>query len=240
MAALASASQNPPPAGDARCTSAACRSGCPGRGCVPPPSGGPPGLGLAPHGGALADHAARSQHLPAGPVVIAGVQMHDRLGGSHTHHDQGIQVAASSPSSRRLAAAATPPAGCLAPRSPWSAKPLLAAVDRAGPAGLAAAGCLGDAAVHRQVVQFQPEQPIVGVNYRTSEPVDNADDDPLVTAAAQRGRRAGVIGDPAVVAAEHQDLDELVEDDPIGDAAAVAAERMVNRAVPGLTMAGQA
>jgi hypothetical protein len=36
--------------------------------------------------------------------------------------------------------------------------------------------------------------------------------DPLVAAAAQGGGRAGVIGDAAVAAAEHQDLDELVED----------------------------
>jgi hypothetical protein len=35
-----------------------------------------------------------------------------------------------------------------------------------------------------------------------------------------------VVGDAAVAAAEHQDLDELVEDDPVGDARAVAAERM--------------
>jgi hypothetical protein len=31
-----------------------------------------------------------------------------------------------------------------------------------------------------------------------------------------------------VAAAEHQDLDELVEDDPVGDAAAVAAQRVVD------------
>jgi hypothetical protein len=35
-----------------------------------------------------------------------------------------------------------------------------------------------------------------------------------------------VVSDPAVAAAEDQNLDELVEDDPIGDAAAVTAERM--------------
>jgi hypothetical protein len=33
-----------------------------------------------------------------------------------------------------------------------------------------------------------------------------------------------VVGDAAVAAAEHQGLDELVEDDPVGDARAVAAE----------------
>jgi hypothetical protein len=37
-----------------------------------------------------------------------------------------------------------------------------------------------------------------------------------------------VVGGAAVAAAEHQDLDELVEDDPVGDAAAVAAQRCVS------------
>jgi hypothetical protein len=35
-----------------------------------------------------------------------------------------------------------------------------------------------------------------------------------------------VVGDPAVAAPEHQDLDELVEDHAVGDAGAVAAERV--------------
>jgi len=39
-----------------------------------------------------------------------------------------------------------------------------------------------------------------------------------------------VVGDAPVAAAEHQDLDELVEDDPVGDALAVAAQRVVDLA----------
>jgi hypothetical protein len=39
-----------------------------------------------------------------------------------------------------------------------------------------------------------------------------------------------VIGDAAVAAAEHQHLDELVEDDPVGDAGAVAAQRVMDLA----------
>jgi hypothetical protein len=35
-----------------------------------------------------------------------------------------------------------------------------------------------------------------------------------------------VVGDAAVAAAEDQDLDELVGDDPVGDASAVAAQRV--------------
>jgi hypothetical protein len=58
--------------------------------------------------------------------------------------------------------------------------------------------------------------------------VDHADGDPLVAAAAQRGRRAGLVGDAAITAAKDQDLDELVEDDLVGDARTVAAQRVVD------------
>jgi hypothetical protein len=66
------------------------------------------------------------------------------------------------------------------------------------------------------VLQFQPEQPVVGAKHRAPQPVGQAQADPLVTAAAQGGRRAGVVGDATVAAAEDQDLDELVEHDPVG------------------------
>jgi hypothetical protein len=80
------------------------------------------------------------------------------------------------------------------------------------------------------VLQFQPEQPLVGAKHRQPQSFGNPQGDPLIPAAAQRGRRAGGVRDPAVAAAEHQDLDELVEDDPVGDAAAVAAQRVVDLA----------
>jgi hypothetical protein len=44
--------------------------------------------------------------------------------------------------------------------------------------------------------------------------------------AAQGGRRAALVGDAAVAAAEHQHLDQLVEHDPVSDAGAVAAQGM--------------
>jgi hypothetical protein len=52
--------------------------------------------------------------------------------------------------------------------------------------------------------------------------------DPLVAAAAKRGRRADGVGDAPVAAAEDQQLDELVEHDAVGDALAVAAQRVVH------------
>jgi hypothetical protein len=58
------------------------------------------------------------------------------------------------------------------------------------------------------------------------ELLGQAQGDPLVPAAAQRGRRAGGVGDPAIAAAEHQHLDELLEADPVSDAGPVAAQEM--------------
>jgi hypothetical protein len=80
------------------------------------------------------------------------------------------------------------------------------------------------------VRKLQPEQPVVGAEHGKPQPFGKPEGDPLVTAAAQGSRRAGLVGDAAVAAAEHQDLDELVEDDPVGDAGAVAAQRVVNLA----------
>jgi hypothetical protein len=49
---------------------------------------------------------------------------------------------------------------------------------------------------------------------------------PLVAAAAQGPIRAGGVGDTLVAAAEDQDAQELVKDDPVGDAPTVAAKRV--------------
>jgi hypothetical protein len=54
----------------------------------------------------------------------------------------------------------------------------------------------------------------------------DAGGDPLVAAATQRAGRAGLVGDALVGAAEHQNLKQLVEHDPVRDARAVAAQRV--------------
>jgi hypothetical protein len=138
--------------------------------------------------GDLADHATRGQRLPAGLVVVGGVQVHHRPGGQHPDHAWGIQRG------RQQPVVAT--VGWRRHRTQRDAirvgedrtlQALLAAVDRAGPGDLPAAGRLGDAAVHRQVVQFQAEQPVVGAKHRALKPVGKAQGDPLIPAAAQRG-----------------------------------------------------
>jgi hypothetical protein len=138
------------------------------------------------------------------------------------------KVGPSSGESWVLAPAYTAPSGI--PRASVTVerlRPPLAAVHRAPPGVLAAAGGLGDTAVHGQVTQVQADHAVVGGQDQQLESGEQAELDPFVAAVADGGGRAGRIGDLAVAAAEHQGLDELVEDDPVGDAGAVAAKRVV-------------
>jgi hypothetical protein len=99
------------------------------------------------------------------------------------------KVAARSPSSRRLAGARhrrqRNPARLGGDRA---FQPLLAPVHRAWPGDLAAAGRLGDAPIHGQVLQLQAEQPVVGGQHQPAELLSHAGADPLIAAAAQGGR----------------------------------------------------
>jgi hypothetical protein len=76
------------------------------------------------------------------------------------------------------------------------------------------------------VLQLQAEQLVVGGQHGQAQLLGHAGADPLIAAAAQGGGRTGGVGDAAIPAAEHQDLDEVVEHDPVGDAGAMAAEGM--------------
>ena len=57
--------------------------------------------------------------------------------------------------------------------------------------------------------------------------------DPLVATTAHGGCRAVLVGDPLVSTTERQDLRELLEDRPVGDAGPVRAERVVRLARSG-------
>src|SRR4029450_11369212 len=76
--------------------------------------------------------------------------------------------------------------------------------------------------------QLQAEQLVIGGQHEQAQLLGDAGADPFIAAAAQGGGRAGAVSDPAVAAAEDQDLDELVEHDPVRDAGPVAAQRMVD------------
>jgi len=64
---------------------------------------------------------------------------------------------------------------------------LFAPVDRAGPGDLAAAERLGGAPIDRQVLQLQPEQPVIGAQDGQAQLVGHPGADPLIAAAAQGG-----------------------------------------------------
>ena len=117
----------------------------------------------------------------------------------------------------------------------WDAAPLdhegpfhaqLAAVDRAAPGALAAAGGLGDAPVDGNVGQGQADDAIVGFPGDLFQVGEDPGPDPLVAAVPDRGGPAGAVGDRGIRAAEPQDLEELFEDDPVGDPRFVAAQRV--------------
>ena len=90
-----------------------------------------------------------------------------------------------------------------------------------------AAGGLGGAAVDGHIRQVQADHLLVGIQAGQLQPVEHAEADPLVAAAAHRRRRARGVGQPLVAGAEHQRLDELGEDHRVVDAAPVTPERMV-------------
>jgi hypothetical protein len=100
---------------------------------------------------------------------------------------------------------------------------LFAPVDRRWAGDLAAAGGLGDAAIHGDVVKQQADDAVVGVQSDPLELGKNPEADPLVAAGPDGGGRAGAVGDALVGAAEPQHLQQLVEHDPVRDPPAVAA-----------------
>jgi hypothetical protein len=99
---------------------------------------------------------------------------------------------------------------------------------------LPAAGGLGDAPVHGEIVQDQADDAVIGLPGDGLQLAEDPGLDPLVAAVPDRGGAAGAVGDRGIGAAEPQDLEELFEDDPVGDPGPVAAQRVrgsIDRAV---------
>jgi hypothetical protein len=126
----------------------------------------------------------------------------------------------------RLADASTRPSGIPAPSVSRTLHAELAAAGGAGADVLAAAGRLRDAPAGRDVLQRQADEPVIGVAGNGLQPGEDPCPDPFVAALPDRGRRAGEVRDGLIRAAEPQDLDELLEDDPVADPGPVTAQRM--------------
>jgi hypothetical protein len=106
-------------------------------------------------------------------------------------------------------------------------RPRFSAVDRARTRLLSAAGSLADAAIHRHIRELEADEAVVGLQTDPPESIHHSQLYPLVASATQRALRAALVGDPVISAAEDEYLHQLLEDYPLGDARAVAPERMV-------------
>jgi hypothetical protein len=93
---------------------------------------------------------------------------------------------------------------------------------------LAAARSLGDAAVYGHLERIETNSSIIGFPSELFERIHRSLLDPLVAPTTQRGGRTSLIGYSPVGAAEDKNLEELLEDYPIGHTRPVAAKRMVH------------
>lgn len=190
----------------------------------------PAGPGLE-WGAFLADDrvaAEFGQEVPGGAAVVAGVQVHgDLLGQVEAEAGQFLQGGAEQRGVVTVGAgddAADRQAGTIGEQGALGSQ--FPAIHR-GPTGrFTSAGCLDQASVHGQVLQSQAHDPVVGLQAELFELVEDAGSDPLITPGADRGGRAGGVGDPFIGRPEHEDLDEFVEHDPVTDPRPVTSQRM--------------
>lgn len=103
---------------------------------------------------------------------------------------------------------------------------MFASVDRGWARDLAAARGFGDAPVHRDVLEQQADDAVVGLQRDCLQLGEDLEFGPLVAAVADRARGAGAVRDPLVGTAEPQHLHQLVEHDPIWDPATMTPQRM--------------
>ena len=72
----------------------------------------------------------------------------------------------------------------------------------------------------------RPDHAVVGLPGDLVQFREDPGLDPLVAAVPDRGGTAGAVGDRRIGAAEPQDLDEFLEDDPVAYPRPVAAQRV--------------
>src|SRR5215210_2343531 len=104
---------------------------------------------------------------------------------------------------------------------------LLSPVYRAPASLLTPARSFGDATIDGHLSRIEADDSVIGFARHLLQSVHHPRFYPLVAPPSQCGGRALLVGDPPVSAAEHQDLDELLEDDPVGDARAMTAQGVV-------------
>ncbi|GAA4060895.1 hypothetical protein GCM10022233_37820 [Streptomyces shaanxiensis] len=103
---------------------------------------------------------------------------------------------------------------------------LLASVHRGTSGCFATARGLGDGAVDSYLVEGEADGTVVGVERDVFQAHEDAQAYPFITTVADRRRRTAGVGDRLIGAAEPEDLQQLVEDNPVADPAPVAAQRV--------------
>jgi hypothetical protein len=151
----------------------------------------------------LADHAALGQDLPAGLVVVAGVQVHHRPGRQGPDHADGVEGGRQQPVVAAVGRGGHRPSG-MPPASVTieRLRPCLRRSVGLGPAVWPPQGAL---VMHPSTLRCSNSKP----NSRSSaastarrSPVGHPGGDPRMPAAAQGDRRAGGVGDAGAVAAQ--------------------------------------
>jgi hypothetical protein len=156
--------------------------------------------------------------------VIAAIQIHARP--IERDSNRRASVFESGDQKRRVVAigwgAEAPYGDALSAYGRGAFGALFAPVHRAPARLLAAARSLGDAAVYRHLRKLKADVSVVGFEHYRPQGVDHPSLYPLLVAAlAQRGGGAPFVCDSAVGAAEDQNLHQLLEDYPVGDAGTV-------------------
>src|SRR3954447_19696142 len=178
--------------------------------------------------GNLAEQATSRQLLAGSGRIVGAVQMHPCLLRQLSERLQSVEGRLQQ---RRVVTvgrgddATERDAFCVHHRRAFDAS--FSPIHRASSRFLPTARSLYDAPVHRQISQFEADEMIVGIEGDLPEILHQSQFDPLIAPATQRALRARVVGDPFVGTPEHQDLDQLAENHPVGDARPVTSERMV-------------
>ena len=102
----------------------------------------------------------------------------------------------------------------------------LAPVHRGRPSALAAAGRLGDAPIHRHVGKLQADDLVIGRQGQGVHLLADAQRRPRLQPAADRAVRAPRRSDPLIPTAMHQRGNHVLKHHPVGDPAAMAAQRV--------------
>lgn len=85
---------------------------------------------------------------------------------------------------------------------------------------------LDQAAIDAHLLKVKPDDAVIGFQAQLLELVEDARLDPFVSSATDAGGRTRRVGDALIGGTQHQDLDELVEDDPVGNAWTVTTQRV--------------